>query len=131
MPFRSQHAEPPDLRAGIVAAIIDLIENYVFKTPCVLFGGPLCFFGMVRVSIWAAHTCLRSCSNCSNCSNCSSRHPGLQNIFLSIRCAFRLCGIISALSAPSSLELYDDMMWVTAQIGLGRFKAAEAIEAVR
>ena len=43
------------------------------------------------------------------------------------RCSFRLMGIIGKHSKPSAQAVYDEVDWITAQIGKGRFKAAEAI----
>ena len=50
-----------------------------------------------------------------------------EKIFLSIRCSFRLMGIIGEHSYASALAVYENVDWITAQVGKGRFKAAEAI----
>ena len=83
---------------GIVKALIDLYKVHLFKTPCVLFGGPDCFHG--------------------------------QEPFLAIRLSFRLMGIICAKSEMSAQVVFADLDWVTDQVGLGRFKAAEAMSSV-
>jgi hypothetical protein len=52
------------------------------------------------------------------------------DIFLAIRLSFRICGSVCAGSQVAANELYDNLIWVTHQVGLGRFKAAEALVAV-
>eukprot|EP01050_Picozoa_sp_SAG11_P021338 SAG11_NODE_3778_length_2233_cov_1.310216_3_plen_244_part_00 len=51
-------------------------------------------------------------------------------IYLAIRGSVRLCGIISSISKPSSIEMYSNIMLITRKIGPGKFKAAEALESV-
>jgi hypothetical protein len=43
---------------------------------------------------------------------------------------FRLCGIISFHSGKAADQMYTDTDWVVKQIGVGRLKAAEALDAV-
>ena len=101
--------------------MIELFKNHLFQLPCELFGGPTCFCGdKIFLSIrylssrwswmWGAEGAgLDSLSN------------------LVARCSFRLMGIIGEHSKPSAQAVYDEVDWITAQIGKGRFKAAEAI----
>ena len=99
----------------LVPAIIDLYKNHLFHTPCVLFGGPLCFYGEdIFLAVRLVHT--------------KSRYlawPSLTDMPASRRLSFRLMGIISRYSEGSAKTVYADIDWITNQVGLGRFKAAE------
>ena len=98
----------------LVPAIIDLYKNHLFKTPCVLFGGPLCFYGeeiFLAVRLVHMQKSIQLLSQPDEHASC--------------RLSFRLMGIISRYSEGSAKIVYNDIGWITNQVGLGRFKAAE------
>eukprot|EP01052_Picozoa_sp_SAG31_P011820 SAG31_NODE_679_length_12887_cov_3.259540_3_plen_240_part_00 len=68
----------------VVPELIELLKTYLFRFPCVLFGGPRCYCG--------------------------------QDIFLAVRCAFRLIGILSTVSRFSGLHVYENLTWITYQV---------------
>eukprot|EP01052_Picozoa_sp_SAG31_P035881 SAG31_NODE_4390_length_3277_cov_1.888609_3_plen_232_part_00 len=68
----------------LVPILLEFFKDYLFRFPCVLFGGPICFFG--------------------------------EEIFLAVRCSFRLVGIIATLSNFSGRIVYSNLDWVTNQV---------------